>query len=161
MRSERLIRAGAGADCVWRKVQRPSPSWQSGARISASGNGGRSERTTVPTATPGNTFLTIMPGAALTGGAKTASRVSRTISNGFACRSPCGTNAIPSSKERLFGLTNSEGNHGEDVKELYYYLDATPSHSYLKMLYKYPQTAFPYTRSRRGKSPPRNARPRI
>ena len=47
-------------------------------------------------------------------------------------------------KERLFGLTNGEGNHGEDVKELYYYLDATPSHSYLKMLYKYPQEAFPY-----------------
>lgn len=47
-------------------------------------------------------------------------------------------------KERLFGLTNSEGNHGEDVKELYYYLDATPSHSYLKMLYKYPQQKFPY-----------------
>ena len=52
----------------------------------------------------------------------------------------------PILKERLFGLTNTEGNHGEDVKELYYYLDATPSHSYLKMLYKYPQAAFPYTR---------------
>jgi hypothetical protein len=48
-------------------------------------------------------------------------------------------------KERLFGLTNGEGNHGEDVKELYYYLDATPTHSYLRMLYKYPQRAFPYT----------------
>jgi hypothetical protein len=47
-------------------------------------------------------------------------------------------------KERLFGLTNDQGNHGEDVKELYYYLDATPSHSYLKMLYKYPQSPFPY-----------------
>jgi hypothetical protein len=47
-------------------------------------------------------------------------------------------------KERLFGLNNYEGNHGEDVKELYYYLDATPTHSYLKMLYKYPQRAFPY-----------------
>src|SRR5450432_3711948 len=47
-------------------------------------------------------------------------------------------------KERLFGLANSEGNHGEDVKELYYYLDATPTHSYLKMLYKYPQREFPY-----------------
>ena len=46
-------------------------------------------------------------------------------------------------KERLFGLTNREGNHGEDVKEVYYYLDATPTHSYLKMLYKYPQRAFP------------------
>jgi hypothetical protein len=50
----------------------------------------------------------------------------------------------PILKERLFGLTNGEGNHGEDVKEQYYYLDATPSHSYLKMLYKYPQIAFPY-----------------
>lgn len=50
----------------------------------------------------------------------------------------------PFLKERLFGLTNSEANHGEDVKELYYYLDATPTHSYLRMLYKYPQRAFPY-----------------
>ncbi len=50
----------------------------------------------------------------------------------------------PILKERLFGLTNSEANHGEDVKELYYYLDAAPTHSYLKMLYKYPQRAFPY-----------------
>ncbi len=47
-------------------------------------------------------------------------------------------------KERLFGLTNSQGNHGEDVKELYYYLDGTPTHSYMRMLYKYPQAAFPY-----------------
>jgi hypothetical protein len=52
----------------------------------------------------------------------------------------------PILKERLFGLTNGEGNHGEDVKELYYYLDATPTHSYLKMLYKYPHRAFPYAR---------------
>jgi hypothetical protein len=52
----------------------------------------------------------------------------------------------PMLKERLFGLTNEQGNHGEDVKELYYYLDATPSHSYLKMLYKYPQGEFPYRR---------------
>ena len=47
-------------------------------------------------------------------------------------------------KERLFGLTNSEGNHGEDVKEVYFYLDSTPTHSYMKYLYKYPQAAFPY-----------------
>ncbi|MFO0840724.1 MAG: glucosidase [Phycisphaerae bacterium] len=65
----------------------------------------------------------------------------------------------PILKERLFGLTNSEGNHGEDVKELYYYLDATPTHSYLKMLYKYPQRAFPYAQlveenRRRGKEQP-------
>jgi len=50
----------------------------------------------------------------------------------------------PILKERLFGLTNSEGNHGEDVKEYYYYLDSTPTHSYMKYLYKYPQRAFPY-----------------
>jgi len=63
----------------------------------------------------------------------------------------------PILKERLFGLTGPEGNHGEDVKELYYYLDATPVHSYLKMLYKYPQAEFPYAwlvdeNKRRGKS---------
>jgi hypothetical protein len=52
----------------------------------------------------------------------------------------------PILKERLFGLTNREGNHGEDVKEIYYYLDATPTHSYLKMLYKYPQGEYPYAR---------------
>ena len=50
----------------------------------------------------------------------------------------------PILKERLFGLTNREGNHGEDVKEIYYYLDATPTHSYMRMLYLYPQAAFPY-----------------
>jgi len=50
----------------------------------------------------------------------------------------------PILKERLFGLTNQEGNHGEDVKELYYYLDNTPTHSYMQYLYKYPQQEFPY-----------------
>jgi hypothetical protein len=50
----------------------------------------------------------------------------------------------PILKERLFGLTNSEGNHGEDVKEYYFYLDSTPTHSYMKYLYKYPQAAYPY-----------------
>jgi hypothetical protein len=50
----------------------------------------------------------------------------------------------PILKERLFGLTNGEGNHGEDVKEYYYYLDNTPTHSYMRMLYKYPQRPFPY-----------------
>jgi hypothetical protein len=63
----------------------------------------------------------------------------------------------PILKERLFGLTGSEGNHGEDVKELYYYLDSTPTHSYMRMLYKYPQAEFPYQRlkdenQRRGRA---------
>src|ERR1044072_4221750 len=52
--------------------------------------------------------------------------------------------ADPILKERLFGLTNEEGNHGEDVKEYYFYLDSTPTHSYMKYLYKYPQAAYPY-----------------
>ena len=65
----------------------------------------------------------------------------------------------PILKERFFGLTGNQGNHGEDVKELYYFLDATPSHAYLKMLYKYPQAAYPYEElleenSRRGKKDP-------
>ena len=50
----------------------------------------------------------------------------------------------PILKERMFGLTNQQGNHGEDVKEYYFFLDGTPTHSYMKMLYKYPQVAFPY-----------------
>src|SRR5690606_5258013 len=52
----------------------------------------------------------------------------------------------PIIKERLFGLTGNQGNHGEDVKEIYYYLDSTPTHSYMKMLYKYPQAEYPYDR---------------
>jgi len=65
----------------------------------------------------------------------------------------------PILKERLFGLGNPEGNHGEDVKEYYFYLDSTPTHSYMKCLYKYPQAAFPYDRlveenRRRGRGQP-------
>jgi Glycosyl hydrolase family 63 C-terminal domain len=65
----------------------------------------------------------------------------------------------PILKERLFGLGGNQGNHGEDVKELYYFLDATPTHSYLKMLYKYPQQEFPYAQllaenNRRGRLDP-------
>jgi len=65
----------------------------------------------------------------------------------------------PILKERLFGLTGNEGNHGEDVKEQYFYLDSTPTHSYMRMLYKYPQAEFPYAQlveenRRRGKDQP-------
>jgi hypothetical protein len=65
----------------------------------------------------------------------------------------------PILKERLFGLTNPQGNHGEDVKEYYFYLDSTPTHSYMKWLYKYPQAAYPYERlaeenARRGRDVP-------
>src|SRR5829696_255541 len=82
----------------------------------------------------------IRPARAPIAGARTASPVSATTSSGSASPWRCG--AIL--KERLFGLTNSESNHGEDVKEYYFYLDSTPTHSYMKYLYKYPQAAFPY-----------------
>ncbi len=62
--------------------------------------------------------------------------------------------AIRFIKERLFGLTNSEGNHGEDVKEYYFYLDSTPTHSYMKYLYKYPQAAYPVRGSHRDQPDP-------
>src|SRR5580693_5182380 len=65
----------------------------------------------------------------------------------------------PILKERLFGLTGNEGNHGEDCKECYYFLDSTPTHSYMKYLYKYPQAAYPYeqlirTNRERGRALP-------
>ena len=65
----------------------------------------------------------------------------------------------PILKERLFGLTGNQGNHGEDVKEQYFYLDSTPTHSYMRMLYKYPQAEFPYRQlleenQKRGRSEP-------
>src|SRR6202023_2019192 len=78
----------------------------------------------------------------------------------FICFAPALWNkADPILKERLFGLTGPEGNHGEDVKEAYFYLDSTPTHSYMRAQYRYPQRAFPYTdlvqeNRRRGKDQP-------
>jgi len=67
--------------------------------------------------------------------------------NQYICFAPALWNGSdPILKERLFGLTGLEGNHGEDVKEYYFHLDSTPTHSYMKMLYKYPQAQFPYTK---------------
>ena len=77
-------------------------------------------------------------------GPKMASRASATITSACASLSLFGTAVDPILKERLFGFQGPEGNHGEDVKEYYYYLDSTPTHSYMKSLYKYPQTEFPY-----------------
>ena len=130
-----------------------------GTRISASASGARCARTTAPTATPGTTSPHD----------QARSRAYRWGEDGIAGISDdqqrlCLALALwngrdPILKERLFGLTNGEGNHGEDVKELYYYLDATPTHCYLKYLYKYPQAAFPYAwlveeNRRRGKDQP-------
>ena len=93
---------------------------------------------------PGTTSRTTSPVRAPTAGAKMVWPGSPTISNAFASRLALWNGRDPILKERLFGLTNSEGNHGEDVKEYYFYLDSTPTHSYMKYLYKYPQKEFPY-----------------
>ena len=84
------------------------------------------------------------PVRVLTAGAKMAWRDSPTISSVLCFALALWNGRDPILKERLFGLTNSEGNHGEDVKEYYFYLDSTPTHSYMKYLYKYPQREFPY-----------------
>jgi hypothetical protein len=117
---------------------------KNGGRISASGSGARCARITARTATPGSYFTHD----------QARSRAYRWGEDGLAGISDdhqalCFALALwngrdPILKERLFGLTNSEGNHGEDVKEYYFYLDSTPTHSYMKYLYKYPQTAYPY-----------------
>ena len=97
-----------------------------------------------PTAPPGNIFRTITPVRAPIAGTKTALAgiCDRHQTICFALALWNGRDPIL--KERLFGLTGNEGNHGEDVKEYYFYLDSTPTHSYMKYLYKYPQAAFPY-----------------
>ena len=96
------------------------------------------------TATPGTTSPTTRRARAPTAGARTASPGSRDDQQRLCFALALWNGADPILKERLFGLTNSEGNHGEDVKEYYFYLDSTPTHSYMKYLYKYPQAAFPY-----------------
>ena len=80
----------------------------------------------------------------LTAGVKMAWAASATTSRRLCFALALWNERDPILKERLFGLTNSEGNHGEDVKEYYFYLDSTPTHSYMKYLYKYPQREFPY-----------------
>ena len=99
-------------------------------------------------ATAGGHLPTKTPPAARIGGAKTVCWASLIAKTGSRSHWHCGTRKIPILKERLFGLTGPEGNHGEDVKEAYFYLDSSPSHSYLKALYKYPQAEFPYQQLR-------------
>ena len=94
--------------------------------------------------TPGNISITIRRARAPIAGTRTAWAASATSSSGYVLRWRCGTAAIPILKERAFGLTGNQGNHGEDVKEYYFYLDATPSHSCMRYLYKYPQAEYPY-----------------
>ena len=79
-----------------------------------------------------------------TGGARMGSAGCATTSSSSALPSRLWNERDPILKERLFGLTNNEANHGEDVKEYYFYVDSTPTHSYMKYLYKYPQREYPY-----------------
>ena len=117
---------------------------RNGGPTSASASGERCARTTARTATPGISSPTIRPARAPTAGARTASPASPMTKQRLCFALALWNGKDPILKERLFGLTNSEGNHGEDVKEYYFYLDSTPTHSYMKYLYKYPQAAFPY-----------------
>ena len=96
------------------------------------------------TATPGTIFRTITLARERIAGAKMASAASATATSTSVSRIAFWNEKDPILKERLFGLTNLEGNHGEDVKECYYYLDATPTSSYLQFLYKYPHAEYPY-----------------
>ena len=95
-------------------------------------------------ATPGTTSRTTRRARAPTGGARTALAGICDDKQRLCFSLALWNERDPILKERLFGLTNSEGNHGEDVKEYYFYIDSTPTHSYMKYLYKYPQRAFPY-----------------
>ena len=79
-------------------------------------------------------------------GTRMGSPATATAFRTSACRSAFWNGRDPFLKERLFGLANEEGNHGEDVKEYYYYLDGVPSHAFMRMLYKYPQVEYPYAR---------------
>ena len=114
-----------------------------GDRTSANARGARCARTTAPAATPGNTSRTTTPGRAPIDGTRTAWPASAIAQQTVCFALALWNEQDPILKERLFGLTGNEGNHGEDVKEYYFYLDSTPTHSYMKYLYKYPQRAFP------------------
>ena len=117
--------------------------WRKWGPYLASANGVRSARTTARTATPGTISLTIRPARAYHWGEDGLAGISD--AEQLLCFSVALWNGKdPILKERMFGLTNSEANHGEDVKEYYFYLDSTPTHSYMKYLYKYPQAEYPY-----------------
>src|SRR4029453_2657290 len=123
-----MTRSGAALP----RTRGESTTGSAGGRTSRSDSGARCVRTTRPTARAGNTFPT------------TTRAPGRTAGGGLGVALALWNGRGPILKERLFGLAAHEGNHGEDVKELYYYLDATPTSSYLKALYKYPQAEFPY-----------------
>ena len=146
---------------VWRRTPAGPGTGSGGAPTSPNGSGARCGRTTRNTATAGATCRTTTPEAAPTDGVRTGSSASPTARGGSASRSRSGTGAIRSSRSGSSVSPGPEGNHGEDVKELYYYLDSTPTHSYLKALYKYPQAEYPYESLVRVNRERGKARPRV
>ena len=125
-----------------------------GARTCASAHGAPSARTTAPTARPGTTSPTTTPAPGPTAGARTASPASATTGSGSASRWRCWNGRDPILKERVFGLTSAEGNHGEDAKEYWWYLDATPTHSWMRWRYHYPQARVPLRATWSSREPP-------
>ena len=133
----------------------------SGARTCPSGPGARCGRTTATAATRGATSRTITPGPGRTGGTRTAWPGSPTSTTICAWALALWNGADPILKERMFGLTGPQGNHGEDVKDYWWYLDALPSHAWLRWRYHYPQAAFPVPAADRGERPPVPGRTRV
>ena len=106
-------------------------------------SGVRSAKTTASMETPGDTLVTIRLVRELTAGGEDGLAGFSDEKQRLCFAIALWNGRDPIIKERLFGLANSEGNHGEDVKELYYYLDALPSYAYARMLYKLPQAPYP------------------
>ena len=100
---------------------------------------------------PGIIFRTITPVPALIAGARTGSAASADYKQRLCFAFAFWNERDPILKERLFGLTGPQGNHGEDVKEVYFYTDNTPSHSFMRMIYRYPHRGFPLRRIGRRK----------
>ena len=132
--------------CAWPRAGPAAPTGNVGGRTSPTAPGGPSARTTARTGTPGATSRTTTPGAAPIAGMRTAWPGSATVARSSAWRWPSGTAATRSSRSASSAWPTREGNHGEDVKEYYFHLDGTPTHSYMRMLYKYPQAEYPYAR---------------
>ena len=163
IRAGRRVDAGSDADdertpnaSGWRTPATRRRAWRrpargtSGGRTSPSAPGARSARTTAPTATRGPRSRTTTPARARTAGTRTGWPGMSDVFSRLCLALALWNGQDPILKERMFGLTNSEGNHGEDVKEYWWYLDAVPSSAWLRWRYHYPQAAFPYERPGRG-----------
>ena len=145
----------------WPRPTRATGRGGPGVRTWPSAPGARSGRTTATTAPPGTTSRTTTPGPGPTGGTRTAWPASATSGRRSASRWRCGTAGTRSSRSASSGWPAPEGNHGEDAKEYWWYLDSTPTHSCMRWRYHYPQAAFPYGDLVRVNGAPRPGRARV